>query len=126
MSQVFQEDGSIVPVTWISCENGKLKAGDKIKISGKSKGKGFQGVVKRWGFGGSPASHGTKHTLRAPGSIGSAFPQKVFKGKKMAGRMGNKRTTIENLKIIKVEQGKIAIKGAVPGKPGTVLEIYES
>ncbi|MBU1177224.1 50S ribosomal protein L3 [Patescibacteria group bacterium] len=114
----------------------KFKSGDKIdvslfnngeivSISGISKGKGFQGVVKRHGFKGSPASHGTKHTLRAPGSIGSAFPQRVFKGKRMAGRMGSDRVTINGLEIINVskEDDLLAIKGAVPGKPGTLLEI---
>ncbi len=114
----------------------KLKSGDKIdvslfnngeivSVSGISKGKGFQGVVKRHGFKGSPASHGTKHTLRAPGSIGSAFPERVFKGKKMAGRMGSDRITVKGLEIIDIskEDDLLAIKGAVPGKPGTLLEI---
>jgi len=114
----------------------KFKSGDKIdvslfnngeivNISGISKGKGFQGVVKRHGFKGSPASHGTKHTLRAPGSIGSAFPQRVFKGKRMAGRMGSDRITVSGLEIINIskEDNLLAIKGAVPGKPGTLLEI---
>ncbi len=117
-------------------EKPKLKVGDEInvssfkvddivKVSGISKGKGFQGVVKRWGFKGSPASHGTKHTLRAPGSIGSAFPQKVFKGMKMGGRMGAERITASGLKIIKVEpqNNLLAVKGAVPGRKGTLLEI---
>jgi len=114
----------------------KLKSGDKIDVSsfnsgeivdvsGISKGKGFQGVVKRHGFKGSPASHGTKHTLRAPGSIGSAWPQRVFKGKRMAGRMGSDRITVKGLEIINIneEDNILAIKGAVPGKPGTLLEI---
>lgn len=114
----------------------KLKSGDKIdvslfnngeiiNVSGISKGKGFQGVVKRHGFKGSPASHGTKHTLRAPGSIGSAFPQKVFKGKKMAGRMGNDRVTVQGLEIVNIDKDNnlLAIKGAVPGRKGTLLEI---
>lgn len=114
----------------------KLKSGDKIdvslfnngeiiNVSGISKGKGFQGVVKRHGFKGSPASHGTKHTLRAPGSIGSAFPQKVFKGKKMAGRMGSDRVTVQGLEIVNIDKDNnlLAIKGAVPGRKGTLLEI---
>jgi len=116
--------------------NGKLKSGDQIdvslfnngeivNVSGISKGKGFQGVVKRHGFKGSPASHGTKHTLRAPGSIGSAWPQRVFKGKRMAGRMGSDRITVKGLEIIDIdkEDNLLAIKGAVPGKKGTLLEI---
>ena len=72
-----------------------------------------------------PASHGTKHEARAPGSIGSRFPQRVIKGKKMPGRMGGERVTIKNLKVVKVdsENNLLAIKGAVPGRRGTLLEI---
>jgi len=99
--------------------------GEIVKVAGISKGKGFQGVVKRHGFKGSPASHGTKHTLRAPGSIGSAFPQRVFKGKKMAGRMGSDRVTVKGLEIVRVdkENDLLAIEGALPGRVGTLLEI---
>jgi len=102
-----------------------FQEGDIVKISGISKGKGFQGVVKRWGFSGLPASHDTKHEARAPGSIGSRFPQRVIKGKKMPGRMGGERVTIKNLKVVKVdsENNLLAIKGAVPGRRGTLLEI---
>ena len=99
--------------------------GEIIKISGFSKGKGFQGVVKRHGFAGFPATHGTKHGLRAPGSIGSAFPERVLKGRKMAGRMGNQKITLRGLKVVQVdkENNLLAVKGAIPGKPGTFLEI---
>lgn len=102
-----------------------FEEGDKVEVSGVSKGKGFQGVVKRHGFSGMPASHGTKHCLRAPGSIGSAFPQRVFKGKKMAGRMGFERVTVRGLQIAQVDEADriLAIKGAVPGAKGTLLEI---
>ena len=102
-----------------------LKEGDKVKISGISKAKGFQGVVKRWGFHGSPKTHGTKHTLRKPGSIGSTDAARVFKGRKMAGRMGGGRITVKNLEIIKIDKEKnlIAVCGAVPGRRGTLLEI---
>jgi len=102
-----------------------FKVGNKVKVSGISKGKGFQGVVKRYGFKGAPASHGTKHNLRAPGSIGSAFPEHVFKGKKMAGRMGNKRVTVKGLEVVSVDKEKnlLAVSGAVPGRRGTLLEI---
>ena len=99
--------------------------GDKVKISGASKGKGFQGVVKRWGFHGRNASHGVKHEQRKPGSIGSSWPERVVKGKKMAGRMGNERVTTKNLKIVKVdkENNLLAVCGAVPGHRGTLVEI---
>lgn len=102
-----------------------FKEGDKVKVSGISKGKGFAGVVKRHGFKGGPASHGQKDRLRAPGSIGSSFPERVRKGMKMAGRMGAKRVTVKNLKIAKIdpENNILAVKGAVPGRRGTLLEI---
>jgi len=100
--------------------------GDEVKISGVSKGKGFQGVVKRWGFKGrASVSHGTKHELRTPGSVGMSVPEHVAKGRKMAGRMGADRVSVKNLKIAKIdlENNLIAIRGAVPGKRGTLLEI---
>lgn len=99
--------------------------GEKVKISGISKGKGFAGVVKRWGFAGRPKTHGTKHELRAPGAIGSKTPSRVVKGKKMAGRTGGERVTIKNLEIVKIDKEKniLAIKGAVPGSKGSLLEI---
>jgi len=104
-----------------------FEEGDKIKVSGISKGKGFQGVVKRYGFKGSPASHGTKHTLRAGGSIGDTNKARVNKGQKMPGRMGSNRVTIRGLKIVKVdkENNLLAIKGAVPGHKGTLIEVKE-
>jgi len=103
----------------------ELKEDDLLKVSGISKGKGFQGGVKRWGFSGASATHGTKHNERKIGSIGSAYPQRVIKGRKMPGRMGSDRITVKNLKVVKVDADKniIAVKGAVPGKPGTLLEI---
>jgi len=102
-----------------------FQEGDKIKVSGFSKGKGFAGAVKRWGFHGRPATHGTKHELRTLGSVGSSFPERVIKGRKMPGRMGNKAVTIKNLKIIKIdkENNLLVVKGAVPGRRGTLLEI---
>ena len=102
-----------------------FQVGDVVKVSGISKGKGFAGVVKRHGFRGAPASHGTKHALRQPGSIGSSFPERVRRGLKMAGRMGGERVTTKNLKIAAVdaENNLLAIKGAIPGSRGTLLEI---
>jgi len=102
-----------------------FKEGEEVSVSGISKGKGFAGVVKRWHFAGSPASHGTKDTLRGPGSVGSRWPQRVVKGKKMAGRMGRDRVTVKNLEIVKIDPEKnvMAVRGAVPGRRGTLLEI---
>ena len=102
-----------------------FKEGDLVRVSGLSKGKGFAGVVKRWHFKGRPATHGTKHELRTPGSVGSSFPQRVIKGKKMPGRMGFERVTISNLKVVRIDPEKnfLAIKGAIPGAKGTLLEI---
>jgi len=102
-----------------------FEQGDKVTVSGISKGKGFAGAVKRHGFHGADATHGTKHEERTIGSIGSAFPQRVIKGRKMPGRMGSDRITIKGLKIIKIDpkNNLIAIKGAIPGRRGTLLEI---
>jgi len=101
-----------------------FEVGEKIKIAGIAKGKGFQGGVKRWGFGGSPASHGHP-AQRKIGSIGWSTIGRVIKGKKMPGRMGGKRITVKNLKIIKIdaENNILIIKGAIPGRRGTLLEI---
>jgi len=99
--------------------------GDRIKVSAISRGKGFQGVVKRHGFSGGPASHGHRHVLRRPGSIGSSFPERVIKGKKMPGRAGAKRVTIKNLKIALVDSKNnlLAVSGTVPGPSGSLVEI---
>jgi len=99
--------------------------GDIVKVSGTSKGKGFQGVVKRHGFHGSPATHGHKDQLRMPGSIGSGGVQKVFKGTRMAGRMGGERATVSNLEVVAVdkEKNQLMIKGAVPGARGGLVVI---
>ena len=108
----------------VSC----FKEGELVTVSGISKGKGFAGVVKRWGFKGRPKTRGVKHEERAPGAIGSSTPPRVIKGKKMAGRMGCERVTVKNLKIVKIDPEKniLAIKGAVPGRTGTLLEIKSS
>jgi len=99
--------------------------GDKVTVSAISKGKGFQGVVKRHDFKGGPRTHGQKHSEREAGSIGSTGPQRVFKGVRMAGRMGGDRITLKNLIIADVaaKEGRIYIKGAVPGRRGTLVEI---
>jgi len=103
----------------------QFNVGDLVKVSGVSKGKGFQGVVKRHGFHGAPASHGTKHALRSPGSIGATWPQRVIKGMRMAGRMGGVQVSVRNIRVVAVDGDKeiLALAGALPGKPGTVLSI---
>ncbi|GMX58407.1 MAG: 50S ribosomal protein L3 [Candidatus Microsyncoccus archaeolyticus] len=118
------------------CEEGEMKVGDniepsifeegdKVKVSGISKGKGFQGGMKRWGFHGKEASHGVKHEQRTIGSIGCSVPGRVIKGRRMPGRMGSDRISVKGLEIIRVDNANkvIAVKGAVPGRRGTLLEI---
>ena len=102
-----------------------FEVGDIIEVSSVSKGKGFQGVVKRHGFHGGPRSHGQKHSERAPGSIGATGPNRVFKGTKMAGRMGGDRVTVKNLKVLQIDKegGRLVISGAIPGRRGTLVEI---
>lgn len=103
-----------------------LKEGTQVKVSGTSKGKGFQGVVKRHHFNGGPKTHGQSDRWRAPGSLGqSSYPSRVFKGLRMAGRMGGKRTTLKNVKVVKVdaENNLLFLKGAVPGARNSLVEI---
>jgi large subunit ribosomal protein L3 len=132
----FGDKGTFAVVKEFRTEAGEIKAGDVIKadvfaegdivqVSGTSKGKGFQGVVKRHNFAGGPKSHGQKHSLRKPGSIGSTGPQRVLKGTRMAGRMGSNRITVKNLKVlhVDVDNNILIIKGALPGKPGSLVEI---
>lgn len=99
--------------------------GDTVAVSATSKGKGFQGVVKRHGFAGGPKTHGNKHHERAPGSIGATEPARVFKGTKMAGRMGGDRVTVKNLSVVQVDIDNhlLLIRGAVPGRNGTLVEV---
>ena len=102
-----------------------LQVGDTVNVTGRSKGRGFSGVIKRWGFSGGKETHGCR-SHRVPGSIGaSATPSRVFKGKKLPGRMGYHRTTIKNLKVIDVrpDEGLIAIKGSIPGSRDSLVEI---
>lgn len=99
--------------------------GDIVSISGTSKGKGFQGVVKRHGFHGGPRSHGQKHSEREPGSIGGGLRNRVPKGMRMAGRTGQNKITLRKLKIvaIDVESNKIVLGGSLPGRRGSIVEI---
>jgi len=102
-----------------------FEVGDKVTVSSISKGKGFQGVVKRHGFHGGRRSHGQKHSEREPGSIGATAPQRVFKGMRMGGRMGSERVTVKNLKIVQIdkENNQLLIKGAIAGRKGTLVEV---
>ena len=99
--------------------------GDMVRVTGRSKGRGFTGVIKRWGFSGGKETHGCR-SHRVPGSIGSsAYPGRVYKGRKLPGHMGNRQVTIKNLKILDVrpEMNIIALKGAVPGSRYSIVEI---
>lgn len=102
-----------------------FKPGDRVAVTGTSKGKGFQGVVKRHHFAGAPASHGHKDQSRMPGSIGATGPQRVLKGMRMAGRMGGEQVTVSNLEVVSVdaEKHELLLKGAVPGATGSLVII---
>lgn len=131
MHQIWKDDRAI-GVTPVELNKGAdlsiLKTGDLVKVSGTSKGHGFQGVVKRHGFSGGPKTHGQKNRHRAPGSIGNTTPQRVIPGRRMAGHMGVERVTIKNLKVVDIEpdQKILKLKGAVPGNDGGRVEIYKS
>lgn len=106
-----------------------FKKGEKINVTGISKGKGFAGVVKRHGFAGGPRTHGQSDRERAPGSIGqTTTPGRVYKGKRMAGRMGGEKVTIKNLEVIEIDEGKnlLTLKGLVPGAKGGFLTLIKT
>lgn len=132
----FKDMGSFAIVREFRVEAPTAKVGDKIEISqfavgenvtvsAISKGKGFQGVVKRHGFGGGPRSHGQKHSEREPGSIGGGLRTRVPVGMRMAGRMGSDRITVKNLHVahIDAEDGIMYVSGALPGRRGTLIEV---
>ena len=140
MTQIFADNGEVFPVTLVKLDLSQpsprlgegegevdFKEGEMVTVSGTSKGKGFQGVVKRHKFKGGRRSHGQKHSEREAGSIGGGGRAggRVAKGMRMAGRMGSERVTVKNLKLIKVlpESGEIYISGAVPGRRGSKVEI---
>lgn len=129
MTQIW-DDAQVVPVTVLVCdvpegETIALEKGEKVDATGTSKGRGFQGVVKRHGFHGGPKTHGQKNRHRAPGSIGATAPQRVIKGRKMAGHMGNVRVTIKNLNVVTVDHDQkiVMLEGAVPGNRGSKIII---
>lgn len=102
--------------------------GELVDVRGTSKGKGYAGVIKRWNFGRLKESHGTGPVHRHGGSLGVIDPARVFKGKKMAGHLGNERVTVQNLSVVKVDAEKniIAVKGAVPGPKGGIVVLFDS
>lgn len=122
----FRFDGAEKLEMGATVEASVFVEGDTISVSAISKGKGFQGVVKRYGFKGGPRSHGQKHSERERGSSGGGPGRaggRVVKGMRMAGRMGGDRVTVSNLKVVRVEGDEIFIEGAVPGRAGTLVEI---
>ena len=127
----FRFDGAQAMETNGTLDVASFAEGDTVTVSAVSKGKGFQGVVKRHGFHGGPRTHGQKHSEREAGSIGGGPGRaggRVVKGMRMAGRMGGDRVTVKNLRVVRVdtEKGEIFIKGAVPGRPGTSVEIVST
>ena len=119
MTQIFLKNGNVVPVTILKMDTEISTAlmDKKVDLTGKSKGKGFAGVMKRWNFAGQQATRGQSDKARAAGSIGSQTPGRVYPGKKMAGHMGNKKVTLKNRKIVGIDliQNHLMIKGPVPG-----------
>lgn len=128
MSQIYKGD-AVVPVTIIKydleVEKDKWPVGQFVKVSGTSKGRGFQGGVKRHGFRGGPKTHGQKNRHRAPGSIGDTSKQRVVLGRRMAGHMGNVRVTVKNLELMGIDEAKktLMVKGAVPGHRNSLVKI---
>lgn len=123
MTQIWKGE-SVTPVSPLKLKEPEkldgFKEGEKIKVSGITKGHGFQGVVKRYSFAGGPKTHGQKNRYRAPGSIGNTSPQRVVPGRKMAGRMGGASKTIRNLTVAAIDKGQslLMVKGSVPGNVG--------
>jgi large subunit ribosomal protein L3 len=128
MTQVFLQDGKVVPVTILKSEVEVTEdlLNQYAKLVSTSKGKGFTGVMKKWNFSGQQATRGQSDRPRAAGSIGAQTPGRVFLGKKMAGRHGNKRVTLKNLQVLQIDKDSkmIYISGPVPGSRNTKIELY--
>lgn len=127
MTQIFTEEGKVIPVTVIRSEEKvdlNLK-NRKVVVTGVSKGKGFAGVMKRWGFAGGQATRGQSNKPRSGGSIGAQTPGRVFKGKKMAGRLGNAKVTVKGLKIVDILEAEniFMISGPVPGAVNAKVKV---
>lgn len=118
-----EEAGKLTVGTEISID--AFAPGDMVRVTGTSKGKGFQGVIKRYGFHGGPRSHGQKHCERAPGSIGGGLRNRVPKGMRMGGRTGSDTVTVKNLSVLAVdaEKGEMVVLGAIPGRRGTLITV---
>lgn len=130
MSQIFKAD-ECIPVSLVKVEKEAIenfKEGELLNVTGVTKGKGFQGVVKRYSFAGGPQTHGQKNRLRAPGSIGSTAPQRIPPGRKMAGRMGGANKTIRNLEVVQIdkENNILMLRGSVPGNNRGKVKIKKS
>lgn len=129
MSRIFNDEGKVTPVTLLKPREALAEdqvvslLGQAVVVRGKSKGKGFTGVMKRWGFSGHPATHGHFAVRRHPGSIGAQGEGRVMPSKKMAGRGGGKKIYIEGLKIVKIDNGLLYLSGPVPGHKGGVVEL---
>jgi large subunit ribosomal protein L3 len=128
MTQVFLQDGKVVPVTILKSEVDVLDdfLNQSIKLISQSKGKGFTGVMKKWNFSGQQATRGQSDRPRAAGSIGAQTPGRVFLGKKMAGRHGNKKVTLKNISVLQIDKDNkmIYVSGPVPGSRNTKVELY--
>lgn len=115
------ESGEAAPAVGAELTVSAFAVGQKIDVTGRSRGKGYQGVIKRWNFGMQDATHGNSLSHRAPGSIGqNQTPGRVFKGKKMSGHMGDRNVTVQTLEVVRVdaERNLLLVKGAIPGAPG--------
>src|SRR3989344_9681755 len=126
MSQFFMEDGTVIPVTLVVIDSEALPelAGKKVIVVGTSKGAGFTGVVKRYHFKGGPKTHGQSDRHRAPGSSGQGTtPGRVYKGKRMSGKMGNDQVTVKNLEVLAIDGDTIFVKGLIPGTRGAIVVI---
>ena len=123
MSQIFMDNGKVIPVTVVELDSANnTKLADNflnmdVAVTGKSKGKGFTGAIKRWGFAKQGETRGASNKVRAPGAIGSQTPGRVYKGKKMAGHKGNIKVTIKGLKIVKIDStlNQVMVSGPIPG-----------
>jgi ribosomal protein L3 len=125
MSQVFNKDDHVVPVTLVKLDawSEALKPGVLVTVTGTAKGKGFAGVIKRWGFKGLPATHGHPHQRKAGSIGGTTTPGRVYKGKKMAGRMGRQKVTERGHEVVELDEAEkiVKISGALPGPPKSVV-----